>query len=210
MEILSIFIWTIVVVMFVIMIAVIMTGGKALVYVFDEFNGVTQRRGKVKGTQVSFKYNDASKGGVAIENNTFKKGKKKAYLYQEVNGILLPISTKKVEEKKSSLFLSTSQEKLYETEALKNVAKKIDNTWWAQMKPLVMGAIIVLGAVLVSIVMIQKAMDVEPVPEPQVEMWKGTIDAVKEVAESNKQLVEEIRTEKNIKSEKQKDEVTPK
>lgn len=192
MELVTTIIGTLVIVMFIIMVAVIIKGGKAKVYIFDEHNGIYIKRGTINGDTVAFRYNNTSKGGIAIEGNKYKQGKNKAFFYRDVNGILLPIIDKKVNDKISSLELSTSQEKLYETEALKNVIKKIDNTFWSQIKPLLMGMMIIFGAVIVSIVMIQKALDVEPIPEPQLEMWKDTTKAMQTLVKANQELVKEI------------------
>lgn len=196
MELFSIVIWIVVVIMFVIMIIVIIRGGNAFVYIFDEHNAIYKRKGKVSTDKVSFKYNDTTKGGIAIEKNKYKSGKKLAFFYRDIGGILLPITDSKISDKLYSLDLSTSQEKLYETRALENVANKIDNTLWAQMRPIVMGAIILMVAMVVSIVMIQKAMDVEPVPEPQLLVWQDTSKAMIQLVESNQQIVDKIESNK--------------
>lgn len=196
MDIFSIFIWAIVVIMFVVMIIVILAGGNAWVYIFDEHNRVIKRRGRVKNDNtVSFKYNAGTKGGVAIEGNKYLQAKKRAFFYRDVGGILLPITDKRITEKVSSLDLSTAQEKWYETKALENTANKIDNTWWSAIKPFVMGFMILLVAMVVSIVMIQKALDVEPIPEPQLQMWQDTNANILKLVESNEKLVSTISTQ---------------
>lgn len=202
----NILIWAIVVMMFVVMVIVIIRGNKALVYIYDEFNGITKKGARVNdGKQVSFKYNESSKGGVAIEGNKYKMGKKLVFLYRDIGGVLLPIKDVKIDEKTASLDLSTSQEKYYETKALENVVKKIDSTWWGAIKPIIMGAIIIFGAVIISIVAIQKALDVEPIPEPQVEMWQDTNEAMQALVKTNQDLVKQIQTDRNIKSNEETD-----
>ena len=201
--------WAIVIITFIVMVIVMIKGANSFVFVFDKFNIVRRIRAKEKDGKVSFKYNSASKGGVAIEENVYKQGKKRVYFYRDVNGILLPISDKTLDDKHGSFDLSTSQEKLFETEALKNVVNKIDNTWWAQIKAIATSALLIFGAMIVSIVMIQNAMEVEPIPEPQLEMWKDTNKAMTDLVESNQVLIEEIRDDK-VSSTKQSDGGTPK
>ena len=101
----------------------------------------------------------------------------------------MPITDSKINDKLSSLELSTSQEKLYETRAIENVANKIDNTLWKQLQPIVVAGFILAIAMVVSIVMIQKAMDIEPIPEPQLLMWEDTNKAMNKLVESNQQMV---------------------
>jgi len=124
---------------------------------------------RTKDGKVFFNYNSAAKGGVAIEKNRYK-----------------------------SFDLSTSQEKLYETQALKNVIEKIDNSWWSSVKPYLGAAIIILGAMIVSIVMIQQARHVEPVPQPEVELFNNVTHAMIQLSQSNQELVKEIATQYNI------------
>ena len=183
---------------FFVMIAVMLKGNQAKVYVFDENNNVHLKRGRIKqeGT-ISFKYNGHSKGGVSIEKNKYKRGKKQILLYREEQGTLIPISDRLITEKKGSLDFSTAQEKRYETEALQNISKKIDNTWAAWVKPLVGTFLIIMGASIVSIVMVQNAMDVEPVPEPQAQMFVNTTHAINDLVESNQAIVESMNEENN-------------
>lgn len=190
MEIVGIIIWSLVGIMGIFMMYLILFGAKAVVYVFDEHNGVYRKRGRVTGEKVSFKYNASTKGGVAIEGNKYKAGKKLVFLYRDVGGVCLPITDKKVNEKILSLDLSTSQEKLYETRALENVANKIDNTLWKQLQPIVVAGFILAIAMVVSIVMIQKAMDVTPVPEPQLLIWQDTNSAMRELVVTNQQMAD--------------------
>lgn len=191
-------IWIIVIIMFIIMIFVILKGAPAWVYVIDEFNNIKKYRARTKDGKVFFNYNSAAKGGVAIEKNRYNSGKKKVYLYRDADGVLLPITDKKIKERESSFDLSTSQEKLYETQALKNVIEKIDNSWWSSVKPYLGAAIIILGAMIVSIVMIQQARHVEPVPQPEVELFNNVTHAMIQLSQSNQELVKEIATQYNI------------
>lgn len=205
----SIILWAIVIITFIVMVVVMIKGANSFVFVFDRFNMVRKIKAKEKDGKVSFKYNTSSKGGVAIENNVYKQGKKKVYFFRDVNGVLLPISDILITEKQHSFDLSTSQEKLFETEALKNVVNKIDNTWWAQIKAIATSALLIFGSMIVSIVMIQNAMEVEPIPEPQIEMWKDTNKAMTDLVESNQILIEEIKDQK-FESQSQSEGGTPK
>ena len=198
MAIFTTIIWGILVLMIIGLIIIIIKGPEAFVYVLDEFNTIKKYRARVRDGKVYFNYNTASKGGIAIEKNSYKTGKKKVYFYRDVDGVLLPVSDKKIKDREMSFDLSTSQEKLYETMALKNVIEKIDNTWWSAVKPYIGAFIIVIGAVIVSVVMIQQARHVEPVPQPEVELFNNVTHAMMDLVQSNQQLVSEISKQNNI------------
>lgn len=194
----SMIIGALVIMTFITMITVIIRGSQAKVYVFDEFNNVHTKIAREKEDSVSFKYNAHSRGGVSVEGNKYKsKGRKRIYLYRDQGGTLLPITDYSLTENVGTLDFSTSQEKRFETEALENISKKIDNTWAAWLKPLAGSFIIVMGAAIVSIVMVQNALEIEPVPEPQSQMFVNTTNSIQDLVESNREMVETIQEEKS-------------
>lgn len=176
----------------VIIIEFMSASGKALV--IDEFRTAKFKRCKIRANKVVFAYNAASKAGVAVEDNILKVGKNKWFLYEDVGGTLLPMGVETyLNEKKSKLDLSTSQEKLYETDALKAIAQKINESWWDKNKALVFGVIILFVAMLVSIVMLNYAFDVTPVGEPQAELFNEAIKAMKNMTETQAEQTELFR-----------------
>lgn len=173
-------------------------GGKkgVKVFVLDKFgdllmfNGVKLPNGKIK-----FKYNAASKAGVSYEDNEFKFRKKKAYFFEDQNDTLLPVGYQKATRK---LYLSTSQEKLYEIDAKKAIIDKIDSdSFWDKNKVFIYGIMMLFAAALVAIVMLNFAFDVQPVPQPQLELADKCLDVLQNVSATNSQeftqTLEEIK-----------------
>lgn len=179
-------------------------GGKERVKVFviDKFgdllmfNGVKMPNGKIR-----FKYNAASKAGVSYEDNEFKFRKRRAYMFEGQNDTLLPVGYQKATRK---LHLSTSQEKLYEIDAKKAIIDKIDSdSFWDKNKVFFYGVVMLFAAALVSIVMLNFAFDVTPVPEPQIELAAQCIDVLQNVSATNSEQFEKTLTElKKLQPEK--------
>jgi len=176
----------------VIVIEFLSASGKALVV--DEFRTAKFKRCKIKANKVVFSYNAASKAGVAVEDNVLKVGKNKWFIYQDLGGTLLPMGVETyLADKKSKLDLSTSQEKLYETDALKAIAQKINESWWDKNKAIVFGVIILFVAMLVSIVMLNYAFDVTPVAEPQAQLFNEAIKAMQNMTQTQAEQTELFR-----------------
>lgn len=171
---------------------------KSVVVITDTFGKEYHRKGTKKNIngsdKIIFSYNSGSKAGVAIEENVTMWKKKKVYHYMDVNGTLLPVKKNiyDTEAKRAELDLATSQEKLYETEALKAAANKVDESFWEKNKALIMAGFMVMAALIFSIVLVQKSLDVQPVPEPQVQMFNSMTEQLKEVSEINQEQAELI------------------
>jgi len=176
----------------VIIIEFLSASGKALV--IDEFRTAKFKRAKIISDKITFSYNSASKAGVAIEDNILKVGKNKWFIYEDLGGTLLPCSVVTyLADKKSVLDLSTSQEKLYETDALKAIAQKINESWWDKNKALIFGVIMLMVAMLVSIVMLNYAFDVTPIQEPQAKLFNDAIQAMQNMTATQNEQTELFR-----------------
>lgn len=164
---------------FIVVINII--GGKYKAYVLDEFNVESRYRATVKDGKVIFKYNEASKGGIAIEKNTYKYKKQKIYRYRDYDGVLLPINDN-ITSNSCNLKLSTSQERNYEVEALRSMGQKANNTWWDKYSPYVfaMGIIVIAG--FVAIVIVYFAFKVQPVSQPQMDLAHECIRSLQNVS----------------------------
>jgi len=165
----------------------------AKVYIFDKYRNITIKNAEVKEGKCVFKYNESTKGGVAIESNEYKFKKKKIFFYDDIDGILLPIKkTNYSDENISLLDLSTSQEKLYETEALRLTAEKINDTWWEKNKVFVFGAFIIMIAFLIFIITMKFATDIEPVSQPSIQLVNSIAQNLQNLSETNQRLAEAI------------------
>lgn len=166
-------------------------GGKkgVKVFVLDKFGDLLMFNGtKLPNGKIKFRYNSASKAGVSYEENEFKFRKKKAFMFEDHNDTLLPVGHEKGSRK---LHLSTSQEKLYEIDAKKAIVEKIDSdSFWDKNKVFFYGAVMLFAAALVSIVMLNFAFDVQPVPQPQLELASQCIDVLQNVSSTNTEQFE--------------------
>ena len=173
-------------------------GGKkgVKVFVLDTFGDLLMFNGvKLPSGKIKWRYNAASKAGVSYENNEFKFRKKRAYIFEDQNDTLLPVGYKKAER---ILQLSTSQEKLYEIDAKKAIVDKIDSdSFWDKNKPFFYGIIMIFAAAMVSAIMLNFSFDVQPVPQPQIQLASQCMDVLQNVSATNseefKQTLQELQ-----------------
>lgn len=189
--------WTLIIGFPVVLTAVVIvevTRRGCIAFVYDGFRKIYKYRASVKDGKVLFRYNQQSEAGVAFEDNEYRLGKKKLFKFLDVDGTLLPVTIKDYNKasKWAELDLSTSQEKLYETEALKAIAEKISDTWWEKNKLLVFGAFIIMIAFLIFIITMKFAMDIEPVPEPTWDLVRSIAQSLQNVSQSNQAIVDQI------------------
>ena len=189
--------WAIIGIGFVIAIAgvilVELTRKSAEVVVYDTFNNEKRKKARVKDGKVIFAYNGQSKAGVPFENNETRRGKVRVFHYDDIDGTLLPVEKIRYQQGsqiKAALNLSTSQEKMYEGDSLKAIAKKIDETWWEKNKHLVMPTVFVLAAMILSIYMVQSAFNLE---QPAIEAFNEMTETLKEVSEQNLEMKEQMQ-----------------
>lgn len=166
-----------------ILMVVLANGKGVVVFVFDRYNKIKKCHGrKSKDGKIIFRYNQASKAGIASEENSYDFNRRESFFYTDINGTLLPIKYN-VEDKE--LNLSTSQEKHYEVEAKRAIAKKTNNTIWGKYKEVFISFGLMGITALVCIIMITSARDIEPIDQPQIDLVYDCINTLKNVSETN-------------------------